>query len=170
MYFCFEICYQNNNCKFPDRDMEHGTNSDKQYIASIILCMTSLLRLVPYFNKLLLLGRFGMNGKANRTILPVISSVDFHVALISVIFLVFQDLNISCSECDWCPMHALPWYVTSSLNDIVNWHQSSWGFVYLEDDFSELFTVKWLNGPHHLYIAHESEKTFFEKTLHTIYI
>ena len=80
--------------------MEHGTNSDKQYTASIILCMTSLLRLVPYFNKLLLLGRFGMNGKANRTILPVISSVDFHVALISVIFLVFQDLNISCSECD----------------------------------------------------------------------
>ena len=67
--------------------------------ASIILCMASLLRLIPYF-KLLLLGRFGMNGKANRTILPVISSVDFHVALISVIFLVFQDLNIGCSECD----------------------------------------------------------------------
>ena len=79
--------------------MEHGTNSDKQCTASIILCMASLLRLIPYF-KLLLLGRFGMNGKANRTILPVISSVDFHVALISVIFLVFQDLNISCSECD----------------------------------------------------------------------
>lgn len=54
---------------------------------------------IPYF-KSLLLGRFGMNGKANRTILPVISSVDFHVALISVIFLMFQDLNISCSESD----------------------------------------------------------------------
>lgn len=54
---------------------------------------------------------------------------DFYVALISVIFLTFQDLNIyKCySECDWCPRcMRLLWNVTSSLNVycIVTWHQT----------------------------------------------
>lgn len=56
---------------------------------------------------------------------------DFYVALISVIFLTFQDLNIyKCySECDWCPRcMRLLWNVTSSLNVycIVTWHQPSY--------------------------------------------